>query len=343
MSEITIFLPTLAILNSLILLSLIRFLDVFEREPFKLVFYNFLFGLIAYLVSALFVSSISSLLDLTEKLLNSNNKFIFLSILITSGIMIISQIIFGVLSFLIFKKDFDSMPDYIVYFSSIGIGYNFGENFFYHLLNETTNPSLLTISDNLYFTSFFNGMTLPFIMAGIGAGIYLYKISKIKNFFPLRKVSYLIIATSFLTQILFYSMNFLILVNKSHSTTNLLDFAKEIKFFANGFSITLLLGALGFAVIFDAFIISNFFEKVLFLHPDKLSNFKYFSSLINPFSYLRITKFKNFKVLKEGSEISDKELRNFAKLALNNFNNPKNSNIYISEALNIFSDSKIQK
>lgn len=339
MTEISILLPILAILNSLILLFVIRFIDVFEREPLKLIFYNFLFGLIAYLLSALAVSSTSSILGLTEKLLDLNDKFVFLSILITSGIMIISQIIFGALSVLIFKKNFDTMPDYIIYFSSIGIGYNFGENFFYHFLNKTTITSLLNISDNLYFTSFFNGMTLPFVMAGIGAGIYLYKISKIKNFFSLKNVSYSIIAISFLTQILFYSMNFIILVNKSHSTTNLLDFAKEIKLFANGFSITLLLAALGFAVIFDAFIISNFFEKILFLHPDKLNNFKNFSSLINPFSYLRITKFKYFKVLKEGSEISEKDLRKFAKLALNNFNDPKNSNIYISEALNILSTS----
>ena len=182
-------------------------------------------------------------------------------------------------------------------------------------------------------------MTLPFVMAGIGSGFYLYKISCRKNFFSLRKVSYSIIIISFLTQILFYGMNFLLLVNKSHSPTYLIDYAKEIKLFASGLSITLLLASLGFAVVFDAFIISNFFEKILFLNPVKLNNFRYFSSLINPFSYLRITKFKYFKVLKEGSEISEKEFRKFAKLALNNFNDPKNSNIYISEALNILSIS----
>ena len=339
MSEFPLLLPIIAILNSLILLIVIRVLDVFEREPIKLIFFNFLFGVIAYLFSALSASSISSLINLNEKLLSLDNNFIFFSILISSGIMILSQIAFGVLSLLCFKKDFDTMPDYIIYFSSIGIGYNFGENFFYHLLNKTTISSLLSISDNLYFTSFFNGMTLPFVMAGIGSGFYLYKISSRKNFFSLRKVSYSIIIISFLTQILFYGMNFLLLVNKSHSPSYLLDYAKEIKLFANGLSITLLLASLGFAVIFDAFIISNFFEKILFLNPDKLNNFRYFSSLINPFSYLRITKFKYFKVLKEGSEISEKEFRKFAKLALNNFNDPKNSNIYISEALNILSIS----
>ena len=340
MSEFPLLLPIIAILNSLILLIVIRVLDVFEREPIKLIFFNFLFGVIAYLFSALSASSISSFINLNEKLLSLDNNFIFLSILISSGIMILSQIAFGVLSLLCFKKDFDTMPDYIIYFSSIGIGYNFGENFFYHLLNKTTISSLLNISDNLYFTSFFNGITLPFVMAGIGSGLYLYKISSRKNFFSLRKVSYSIIIISFLTQILFYGMNFLLLVNKSHSPIYLLDYAKEIKLFANGLSITLLLASLGFAVIFDAFIISNFFEKILFLNPDKLNNFRFFSSLINPFSYLRITKFKYFKVLKEGSEISEKEFRKFAKLALNNFNDPKNSNIYISEALNILSISK---
>ena len=57
-------------------------------------------------------------------------------------IMLLSQLIFSNLSTIFFKKDFDSMPDYLIYFSTIGIGFNCGEVFFFGLLNKTTNNIL---------------------------------------------------------------------------------------------------------------------------------------------------------------------------------------------------------
>ena len=58
-------------------------------------------------------------------------------------------------------------------------------------------------------SSFFSGSTLPFLMAGIGAGIYLYQISKKrKDLEKLGNLGFLFISFSIITQIIFYSMNY---------------------------------------------------------------------------------------------------------------------------------------
>ena len=58
MSQIPFSIPILAALSSLVILSVVRFIDVFEREPYKLILINFIFGVLAYLLSVVSVSSI---------------------------------------------------------------------------------------------------------------------------------------------------------------------------------------------------------------------------------------------------------------------------------------------
>ena len=339
MNQTSVLIPILSTLSAFILISCIRFLDVFEREPYKLIFINFLFGILSYLISAISVSLIFGIIDINKFVLGSSTRYVFLIVLVTAMIMLISQLIFSILSLLFFRKDFDTMPDYIIYFSTIGIGFNFSEVFFYNFLNKTNNQLLLQISDNLYFSSFFNGTTLPFLMGAIGAGYYLSLISKKENFNSLYKVSILTVGLAILTQIIFYSMNFFIMISSPHTPSEFLNVIKEIKIFAQSFSITLLILSVGFAVIFDAYIISNFLEKVVSNSKNKSFKLVNASNFINPFLYLSLSKLKYFSALKGKQDISEKNLKTFAKLALKNFNDPKNSFLYIAEANEILDKS----
>ena len=157
MIQIPFSVPIIAALSSIVILSVVRFIDVFEKEPYKLIFFNFLFGSFAYLLSVISVSSIYSFFKINNEISNVSDKFIFVVIMISASIMLVYQLIFATLSMKLFRNDFDTMPDYIIYFSTIGIGYNFGEVFFVDLLNKTDNQFLLMISENLYFSSFFSG------------------------------------------------------------------------------------------------------------------------------------------------------------------------------------------
>ena len=334
----TILIALISTLSSLILIFVLRSLDIYEKEPYKLIFLNFIFGIIAYLTSGIISSIIFRSLNFNAIAMQSNNIFIFFSVIITAMIMLLSQLIFSYLSTNYFNKDFDSMPDYLIYFSTIGIGFNCGEIFFFGLLNKTDNPLLLKLSDSLYFSSFFTGSTMPFLLSSIGAGIYLLKISKIKNHKNLSYFSISLISLAILTQIIFYSMNYFFIVYTSFINSDYLNLFKEIKNFANNLSITLLIASITFAVLFDCYIVTIFLEKIANSDENNSFQFKDFIYFINPFSYLPISNLSKFLNLQNSSsKLSEKDTKTFIKLALKDFNESGDSSIYISEAVKILS------
>ena len=85
--------------------------------------------------------------------------------------------------------------------------------------------------------------------------------------------------------------------------------------------------------------ISNFLEKVVSNAKNKSFKLINASNFINPFLYLSLSKLKYFSALKGKQDISEKNLKTFAKLALKNFNDPKNSFLYIAEANEILEKS----
>ena len=132
-------------------------------------------------------------------------------------------------------------------------------------------------------------------------------------------------------------MNYLVTVASMHSPSDFLNLVNQIKYFANNLSLTLLIASVGLAVLFDAYILSAFLEKLFLFSKGKFSNSLKISYFINPLSYLTISKLKYFFPLKKNINFDEKELKTFAKLALNDFNDPKNSPLYIAEANEILS------
>ncbi len=338
MNTLPIIIPSLATLGYFLLIICIRFLDVFEREPYKVIFTNFIFGILGYMIAALIYSPLISLFNLSNFDLPNLKLLIYFSVILSSLILLIFQIITALISRNIFKKEFDTAPDYIIYFATIGIGFNFAEMFLYHFLSRTNINFLSEFSNNLFFSSFFTGGTLPFLMAGIGMAFYLNQLSKSKKNLILKRISNYIILIAILFQIIFYTGSyFLMISNSPHSLTSSNIFlANAIKDFANSISQLFLLISLGLAVIFDGYIISNFVLDLI-----KSSNFsekkiKDLSSFNNPFSYIINKNFREVLGLKPVSNNLQKKYKSFAKLALKSFNDNKNKSIYISEALSLF-------
>ena len=337
MNQLGISIPIISAIGSFLLIFCLRTLDVFEREPLKYIILNFLFGIIAYLLSAYITSVIFEATDVNNSIINLGKKTIYIAVIFSSLIMLFSQIICGILSSNVFKKQYDTLTDYLIYFSSIGIGFSFSEIFFYDLLNKTSNSALLKISKNLYFSSFFSGTTLPFLMAGFGAGIFLLRTSKLNISKAIFNISIFTILFSFLVQLIFYSMNYFILVAipSNHTPSNFLNIIKEIKFFANNLSQLILISSVGFAVLFDSFIVNKFAIEIQnnqILEKNKCKNLIYF---INPFSYIFSDKIKKILKINPDSDFSKEQFRSFANLALKNFKDKENSSIYINEAKEI--------
>ena len=107
--------------------------------------------------------------------------------------------------------------------------------------------------------------------------------------------------------------------------------------FSLGEENSLLIACIGFAVLFDAFIVTSFIEKIINLKKVDQESFGKLSRFINPFSYLSISNLKILSNLKFSSKISEKETKSFIKLALKDFNESGDSSIYIAEAIQILS------
>ena len=80
----TILISLISTLSSFLLIFVLRSLDLYEKEPYKLIFINFIFGIIAYLLSGIISSLLLNFLNFNSLALDSNNIFIFLSVIATS-------------------------------------------------------------------------------------------------------------------------------------------------------------------------------------------------------------------------------------------------------------------
>ena len=170
-------------------------------------------------------------------------------------------------------------------------------------------------------------------MGGLGAGFYLLIISNSKKLKNIYDLSILIIMIAISIQLVFYIMNYLTIIETFHSPSKYLNIVRELKYFSQNSSIALLISSIGFAVIFDAYIISIFLEKVISSNNIDLARNNNISKFINPFCYLPISKLKYFSSLKNNSNFPNKDLRKFAKLALKDFNNNNNNNNVNSKLL----------
>ena len=107
--------------SALLVLIIFWYLDVFEREPIGKIIATFTLGIVFYYLSIiLFYVFYSSSSPCRNRAMGT---WIFSIIILIS-----TQIAGSFVVSAIFRKQFDSLTDYILYFSSFGIGYSFGED-----------------------------------------------------------------------------------------------------------------------------------------------------------------------------------------------------------------------
>ena len=92
MNSVPIIIPTLASLSYILLIICIRFLDVFEREPYKVIFTNFIFGILGYMIAALIFTPLINLFNLSNFYLPNLKLLIYLSVLLSSLLLLSSRL-----------------------------------------------------------------------------------------------------------------------------------------------------------------------------------------------------------------------------------------------------------
>jgi protease PrsW len=116
--------------------------DKNEREPFKNVFLNFLWGAVGAIILSI-ITSILLLKSFSSIIISSTDQKVFGTIIIAP---FVEEIMKG--SFLLLtvrSKNFDNLTDGLVYGGAIGLGFGMTENFLYFVSFGTTIQSWLTV------------------------------------------------------------------------------------------------------------------------------------------------------------------------------------------------------
>ncbi len=189
-------------------LVFIWWFDRYDREPFKLVLQNYLWGAIGAIIFAVLGSIIFSTI-LSEFISNQDELNYLGTIAIAPVVEEITKGIFLLIT--VTNKKFDNITDGIVYGGAIGLGFGMTENFLYFISYGTTISNWITI---VIIRTLFSSVMHCVSTATFGAflGLAKFKGTAYKIFLP---VTGLIIAI-----LIHFSWNFTV----SYQSTAILGF-----------------------------------------------------------------------------------------------------------------------
>jgi RsiW-degrading membrane proteinase PrsW (M82 family) len=164
-----IFSAIAAIIPMLLYLVLIWKFDRYDREPFKLVFVNYLWGalgaIIFAVIGSLILTGIASVFIKDESQLTKFGSVVVAPIVeeITKGFFLLITIS---------NKKFDNITDGIVYGGAIGLGFGMTENFLYFITNTDNLASWIML---IIIRSLFSAVMHCVSTATLGAFLALAK------------------------------------------------------------------------------------------------------------------------------------------------------------------------
>lgn len=123
-------------------LVFIWWLDKYDREPFKLVLQNYLWGAIGAIIFAVLGSIIFS--TILSEFISSKDELNYLGTIVVAPV--VEEITKGIfLLVTVTNKKFDNITDGIVYGGAIGLGFGMTENFLYFISYGVTMSDWITI------------------------------------------------------------------------------------------------------------------------------------------------------------------------------------------------------
>ena len=197
-----------AIIPMSIYLILIWRFDSYDREPFKLVLQNYLWGSVGAIIFALLGGAVfSSVLSI---FVTDKNQLEYLGTIITAPV--VEETTKGIfLLITVTNRKFDNMTDGIVYGGAIGLGFGMTENFLYFISYGTTISGWISL---VIIRTMFSAVMHCVSTATFGAFLGYVKFKRSKYRFSLPFAG-LIIA-----MLIHFSWNFMV----SFKTTALLGF-----------------------------------------------------------------------------------------------------------------------
>jgi RsiW-degrading membrane proteinase PrsW (M82 family) len=170
-----------AILPMAAYLIFIWWFDRYDREPFKLVLQNYLWGAIGAIIFAVLGSILFS--TILSEFVSNKDELNYLGTIAIAPV--VEEITKGIFLFItIANKKFDNITDGIVYGGAIGLGFGMTENFLYFISYGTTISNWITI---VIIRTLFSAVMHCVTTATFGAslGLAKFKGTAYRIFFPI--------------------------------------------------------------------------------------------------------------------------------------------------------------
>lgn len=244
-------------LSAFVVLAVLWFLDIFEREPWGNLVIALLTGSAFYGLALTIYSNSSIGLAVAGGTIGF--KTVFLASLFAGILLIIAQILACFSLYALRKKYFDTMTDYVLYMCSVGVGFDLAERLATQYLNlHTIQP----ISNQIYYTSFGFGYYYPFLFSLYGCALFLSVNSRRLSSYRPNATALTVFAIGVGAQFLFWAGTLLPNLMPSH-TYSILSVASESIFsILLNISYLSIAGLIGLCVLMDAHIIGVFTDSV---------------------------------------------------------------------------------
>ena len=246
------FTPALASLTGLFFAVILRFLDVMEREPFKPCLAAVLFGLMSYAAAFKFSSALGALFKVESNNILAQSIIIFATLTL---VLILFQLCSSAIFYCIFRKHFQTLPDFVIYFLLIGVGFNTSEALVSAIY--TINSSL-DLPSAMYFSPYGYGQSTPLLFSLYGAALFIfaYKDRHVEIQPGLIASSFLVLAV--LCQLVFSASIYLLNLSSSHVVGTASDISSALMVLVNNVSMLVSAALISSAVLYDLFIVQTF-------------------------------------------------------------------------------------
>ena len=324
--------PLAASISSILIVFIIRFLDVIEKEAWKYVFLSFLAGCLGYAASVFSVAEVLRLWTTSVDNIFSNSIFAFsFSTVLLFSFQVVSCLIF----YYFHNKQFETLTDYVLYSVVIGIGFSVSESLMSLILNSGKFQGLASA---LYFSPFGYGQSIPLLFAAYGAILFLITYRNRFNIKPLLCASILSII-SFAAQIFYSFAIYIVNFSSPHIITPFTDISTGLFMLISNISTILIVGLIGLSVLHDFYILQIFTDK-LSDRIDPLIKQQVDILLVdirNPFFYILSSNKLLWRLFRCRSKttLSQKAFGSYSRHALEAWVLPSATELHLNKALKI--------
>jgi len=245
----------------LAMIFFLRLLDVCEREPIWPVIQSLIAGSISFAVTAAVMFPLG--LRLSSDLEIDNISYFVVSVLVSGSTALLTQVIAASRLMKWNGMHFDTATDYLLYYGSVGIGFEMTEKLLLNAINTSPSPIFDYLSSGLYHTSLLNANSIPLVISVIGLGIFFGKNSGLFKTFNARSAGVGIVLVAVSMYFIYLLGLFLTTLGTGHVLTGTRFAGSLVAQAIGNLSLAILAGSFSFAVLHDSVILQDFGRKVM--------------------------------------------------------------------------------